>query len=108
VPLGVRYPPVAPVVGRRAYLDRCQHALPDALDGRPQVLLVQGEAGVGKTRLLKEVGAAARQIASAAELRLPDHVMEAILSQRGMAPLCRFSQEVLPAFADAPVLQTAV
>ena len=29
-------------------------------------------------------------------------------SQRGLASLCRLSQEVLPAFADAPVLQTAV
>src|SRR5262249_32549751 len=45
----------APFVGRRQQLDVFGSYLEEAIGGRPQVVLIQGEAGVGKTRLLKEV-----------------------------------------------------
>ena len=50
----------APFVGREA--ERAQFAgrLDDTLDGRGGVILIEGEAGVGKTRLLAEVVADAR------------------------------------------------
>jgi DNA-binding CsgD family transcriptional regulator/tetratricopeptide (TPR) repeat protein len=41
-------------VGRVPELQRLRMALEDAVDGRPSMLLVGGDAGVGKTRLLEE------------------------------------------------------
>jgi DNA-binding NarL/FixJ family response regulator len=41
-------------VGRSAQLGRFRTALGDAADGEPSVLLVTGEAGVGKTRLVEQ------------------------------------------------------
>jgi DNA-binding CsgD family transcriptional regulator len=53
---------VSPVfVGRRRELAGLTDALDRADDGAPQALLVGGEAGVGKTRLLEEFLAAARK-----------------------------------------------
>jgi ATP/maltotriose-dependent transcriptional regulator MalT len=53
---------VSPVfVGRRDELAVLTDALGRAGDGEPQALLVGGEAGVGKTRLLEEFLAAARE-----------------------------------------------
>jgi DNA-binding CsgD family transcriptional regulator len=53
---------VSPVfVGRRQELAGLTDALDRADDGAPQALLVGGEAGVGKTRLLEEFLAAARR-----------------------------------------------
>ncbi|HEV8717208.1 MAG TPA: AAA family ATPase, partial [Candidatus Binatia bacterium] len=46
---------VPPFIGRRAqiaFFDRC---LKEFIVGRPQVILIRGNAGVGKTRLLKEM-----------------------------------------------------
>ena len=43
-------------VGRAVELDRLEAALDRAGQGRPQVVLVAGDAGVGKTRLLLAVG----------------------------------------------------
>lgn len=45
---------VPPFVGRRQQLDQLERCLRAMLSGRPQVVLLQGDAGVGKTRLLKE------------------------------------------------------
>jgi predicted ATPase len=42
-------------VGRRSELDRVAAILEDAVGGRSGLLLVAGEAGVGKTRLVEEV-----------------------------------------------------
>ena len=39
-------------VGRRAELDQLRSALARAIDGHPQAVLVAGEAGVGKSRLI--------------------------------------------------------
>ena len=44
-----------PLVGRDAELARVSLARDDLLAGRGQVLLVLGDAGIGKTRLLKEL-----------------------------------------------------
>ncbi|WP_309059624.1 AAA family ATPase [Streptomyces sp.] len=55
---------VSPVfVGRTTELDTLNDALARATDGpgEPQALLIGGEAGVGKTRLLEEFAAAARR-----------------------------------------------
>ncbi len=47
--------------GRQAELGRLLALLGDAADGRPVVALVHGDAGVGKTRLVTELAAAARE-----------------------------------------------
>jgi predicted ATPase len=46
-------------IGRRDELERLRAALAAAADGRPQTILVAGEAGVGKTRLVSEFVAGA-------------------------------------------------
>jgi tetratricopeptide (TPR) repeat protein len=45
----------APLVGRTGELDRLRAAYADALDGHCRVVTVVGEAGIGKTRLLREL-----------------------------------------------------
>jgi ATP/maltotriose-dependent transcriptional regulator MalT len=53
---------VSPVfVGRGAELETLLNALQSAVAGEPAVVLVGGEAGVGKTRLVEEAAARARQ-----------------------------------------------
>jgi class 3 adenylate cyclase/FixJ family two-component response regulator len=53
-----------PLIGRGAEWDLLQRSLADLQNGRSGALLVHGEAGMGKTRLLEELGelAATRQI----------------------------------------------
>jgi len=48
-------------IGRAAELGRLERALERAGQGRPQLVLVAGDAGVGKTRLLTEFADRARQ-----------------------------------------------
>src|SRR5688572_22185578 len=48
-----------PLVGRRDELAWLEQRLDDALAGRPQLVLLSGDAGVGKSRLLREVQHAA-------------------------------------------------
>ena len=51
---------VSPItIGRRAELDAALAALDAAVEGTPAHLLIAGEAGVGKSRLAAELGAAA-------------------------------------------------
>ena len=50
---------VLPFIGRKPQLDLLDHCLQETLAGHPQLVLVQGDAGVGKTRLLKEIRAVA-------------------------------------------------
>jgi DNA-binding SARP family transcriptional activator/tetratricopeptide (TPR) repeat protein len=50
----------APFVGREGERSRMAHLLDDAMDGRGSIVLVEGESGVGKTRLLAEVADDAR------------------------------------------------
>lgn len=47
----------APLVGRALELDRLQAALDAAWSGGAQLVLVRGEAGIGKSRLIAEVTA---------------------------------------------------
>jgi class 3 adenylate cyclase len=44
-----------PLVGRSRELSWLDERLDDAIAGRPQMLLITGEAGIGKTRLLREL-----------------------------------------------------
>jgi ATP/maltotriose-dependent transcriptional regulator MalT len=46
-----------PFIGRVDELQRLDDALAAASDGRPSVIIVGGDAGVGKTRLLRQVAA---------------------------------------------------
>jgi class 3 adenylate cyclase/DNA-binding CsgD family transcriptional regulator/tetratricopeptide (TPR) repeat protein len=46
---------VPPFVGRSQELDWLEHCLQEASAGRPHVILIPGQAGIGKTRLLQEV-----------------------------------------------------
>jgi DNA-binding CsgD family transcriptional regulator len=48
-------------IGRRTELDRLQGAMTQSRSGEPRVLLVGGEAGVGKTRLVEELAKLARE-----------------------------------------------
>ncbi|MFJ7074593.1 AAA family ATPase [Streptomyces sp. NPDC098781] len=55
---------VSPVfVGRAVELETLNDALAQAAEGEPQALVIGGEAGVGKTRLVEEFAAAARDSA---------------------------------------------
>ncbi len=59
----------APFVGRTTELEVLLGALDDAFrDGKPRFVLVDGAAGIGKSRLLREFLAAARERASAAAI----------------------------------------
>ncbi|MEW6755688.1 MAG: ATP-binding protein, partial [Candidatus Latescibacterota bacterium] len=54
--------PVQPVLaGREAEMARLRHGLGRAAAGRGSVVLVSGETGLGKTRLLEELGRQARE-----------------------------------------------
>jgi predicted ATPase len=46
---------VPPFIGRRLQLDLLERCLQETLAGHPQLVLIQGDAGVGKTRLLKQI-----------------------------------------------------
>jgi class 3 adenylate cyclase len=50
-----------PFIGRREHLDLLEGSLRDVADGRPRIILVSGDAGVGKTRLLRELSPLARR-----------------------------------------------
>lgn len=49
------------LVGRSAELARLRAALADAADGRGSAVLIAGEAGIGKTRLIGELAESARE-----------------------------------------------
>ena len=51
-----------PFLGRVSYLEWFAQHLEDTMSGHPRVLLLQGEAGLGKTRLLKEMRAGAERL----------------------------------------------
>jgi class 3 adenylate cyclase len=54
VQTGTRAPAPTPLVGREAEVERLRVALDELTEGRGQVLLFVGDAGIGKTRLLNE------------------------------------------------------
>ena len=51
---------VAPLVGRAAAFTQLVGSFQQARQGQPQAVLVEGEAGIGKTRLARDFGAWAR------------------------------------------------
>ncbi|HEX6552875.1 MAG TPA: AAA family ATPase [Ktedonobacteraceae bacterium] len=51
---------VAPLIGRATAFTQVVGSFQQARQGRPQVVLVEGEAGIGKTRLAREFAAWAR------------------------------------------------
>ncbi|MET0480428.1 MAG: AAA family ATPase [Mycetocola sp.] len=52
---GMRSPAASPsMIGRESELAQLRAALDDTLNGRPRGVVVSGEAGIGKTRLLEE------------------------------------------------------
>ncbi|MEP6661152.1 MAG: AAA family ATPase [Acidimicrobiales bacterium] len=50
------------VIGREAELDRLRRAVHQALVGRPACVLLVGEGGIGKTRLIGETAVVAQQL----------------------------------------------
>jgi class 3 adenylate cyclase len=52
---GTRVPAPAPLVGRESAVAQLRSAVDDVVEGRGQVLLLMGDAGFGKTRLLREL-----------------------------------------------------
>ena len=51
-----------PLIGRQAVLDQLTHTLEDAVRRQPGVVLVAGEAGVGKSRVVGELGSRAEAL----------------------------------------------
>jgi predicted ATPase len=113
------------VVGREEELDRLTRAVVDARAGQSSCLLLRGEGGVGKTRLLHEIAASSRQLGLAvmtgrAPITTPvafSVVAEALRSWlRGNtapalpAPFDRGLRLVLPEWpsTDAPVPELSV
>src|SRR5262245_31059510 len=56
---------VASFVGRARELERLEVALADAAAGGGSTFLIAGEAGIGKTRLVSELGERAREAGAA-------------------------------------------
>jgi class 3 adenylate cyclase len=54
VQTGTRTPAPTPLVGRETEVGRLRGALDDLTEGRGQLLVLVGETGIGKTRLLRE------------------------------------------------------
>ena len=52
---------LAPFVGRKPQIDWFETCMQQVRAGRPQVALIAGEAGIGKTRLLKELPSVAQR-----------------------------------------------
>ena len=79
---------VAPFVGRRHEAEQLAQWLAEAATGRPRLVLIQGEAGIGKTRFLQEV----RSIAQ----RLQFHACFGRCSEDLALPYLPFVESLLP------------
>jgi DNA-binding winged helix-turn-helix (wHTH) protein/tetratricopeptide (TPR) repeat protein len=91
--------PGPPLTGYRHQLDTCLHALEEAMHGHPQVLLLTGDAGMGKTRLLTEVRVLARQRGL--------HVYHGRCYENTTLPYLPFAQGLFAGLTQAPAaLQT--
>ena len=56
--------PMPPLRGRQAEVAALDEALGRVASGRPAIVLIQGEAGIGKTRLLEEARRRGMQVAA--------------------------------------------
>jgi class 3 adenylate cyclase len=63
-------PPPAPIMGRAAELRIMTAAYARAVAGQPQVMLITGGAGIGKTRLVEELTSQVRSAAGGARVRV--------------------------------------
>ena len=63
-------PALAPIVGRAAELQIMSAAYARVTAGQSQVLLITGEAGIGKTRLVEELAGQVRSAADGARVRV--------------------------------------
>ena len=61
-------PALAPIVGRAAELRIVSDAYARVIAGQPQVMLITGEAGIGKTRLVEELTGLVRSAADGARV----------------------------------------
>ena len=94
--------PTPAFVGRSAELALYERAVDDARDGLPSVLLVSGEAGIGKSRLVAE---GARRSAVPLYLGRCVHVGGDLIPLRPVADLLRQVRRSVPgALADADLL----
>ena len=76
----------APLVGREAELGRIREALASAQQSRGSIILVSGEAGVGKTRLCREILAdGSRRSIRPPGFKLPPLLGRAYPEDAGMA-----------------------
>jgi class 3 adenylate cyclase len=66
-------PARAPLVGREAEVERLRRAVDELVDGRGQVVLLTGDAGLGKTRLLNELQAVAGEQVTWLEGQCPSY-----------------------------------
>lgn len=82
-----------PLVGRRAELERLRSAMEQARAGRGCLMLVSGESGIGKTRLVQEVLALH---ASPVVLHTACHELEAVIPYAAMRPLVQQALALLP------------
>jgi DNA-binding CsgD family transcriptional regulator len=64
----------APLVGRAAERETATTAFTRAAGGQPQVLLITGEAGIGKTRLTEELGILAGRARGGTQVRIGESV----------------------------------
>lgn len=80
-----------PLVGRRAELERLRAALATAGDGEPGAVLLAGDAGVGKTRLLAELTdeaeAAGALVLTGRCLDIAEHGLPYLAFADALAPL---------------------
>jgi class 3 adenylate cyclase/tetratricopeptide (TPR) repeat protein len=80
---------LAPLIGRRQELSYLEEIIEDALAGVPHVVFVSGEAGIGKSRILREARSIARQQQFEARAGRAFENMEApyLPFSRALAPL---------------------
>lgn len=87
-------PPGTPLVGREEELETLLGSLEHAADGQCQLVLLAGEAGTGKTRLLEELEARVRQ--------RPIRVLRGLFAEsEGASPYQGLSDLILDYFRNA-------
>ena len=92
--------PVLPIVGRQAELAKMQVAGDEARVGHGSLLLVTGESGIGKTRLVQE---ALAQHKGKAILQTACHELEAVIPYAAMRPLVQQAVDLMPESFWQPV-----
>lgn len=90
-----RLPPSLPFVGRQAELSALEAAYQEAKQGAARLLLISGEAGIGKTRLLQEY------LASHGEISVLQSVCYELDSMVPFAPMRQ-------AFENSPALTASI